>query len=191
MEFVIPLSNNREPTFPPIYKRLHQAILSGTLPAGERLSTTRDLAEHLGISRSPTINCLPKASQWAAAALESMCRRVGRDCADERKPVGYPEAIALGLGDAKAVEAVGSPRRRTSPFRYDCVHGRSLIESFLRGDVATNSVAACATGSGSRIGKRNSVINQFEAAALCVGELCVAGVEQSQMWRLVPRSHFT
>ena len=44
MELVIPLSKSGEPFFRQIYKGLRQAILSGAVPSGERLPSTRDLA---------------------------------------------------------------------------------------------------------------------------------------------------
>src|SRR5580698_8771574 len=52
MELAIPLSKGGEPLFRQVYSGLRQAILSGVLPAGSRLPSTRDLAEQLGISRT-------------------------------------------------------------------------------------------------------------------------------------------
>src|SRR5258708_20824798 len=52
MELAIPLSKKGEPLFRQVYLGLRQAILSGAFPAGERLPSTRDLAEQLDISRT-------------------------------------------------------------------------------------------------------------------------------------------
>jgi hypothetical protein len=52
MELAIPLSGNGEPLFRQVYVGLRKAILTGSLPAGARLPSTRDLAEQLGISRT-------------------------------------------------------------------------------------------------------------------------------------------
>ena len=49
---VIPLSKQGQPLFRQVYSGLRQAILSGALRTGERLPSTRDLAEQLGISRT-------------------------------------------------------------------------------------------------------------------------------------------
>ncbi|MBV9404593.1 MAG: GntR family transcriptional regulator, partial [Acidobacteriaceae bacterium] len=50
MQLAIPLSKEGEPLFRQVYRELRQAILSGTLRPGERLPSTRHLAEQLGIS---------------------------------------------------------------------------------------------------------------------------------------------
>jgi GntR family transcriptional regulator/MocR family aminotransferase len=55
MELAIPLSENGEPLYRQVYVGLRRAILSGNLPVGEQLPSTRDLAEQLGISRTVTI----------------------------------------------------------------------------------------------------------------------------------------
>ena len=52
MQLVIPLSRAGEPLSRQIYGGLRSAILSGTLRSGERLPSTRDLAEQLGVSRT-------------------------------------------------------------------------------------------------------------------------------------------
>ena len=49
---MIPLSNRDEPLFRQVYGRLRNAILDGTFPAGDKLPSTRDLAEQLGVSRT-------------------------------------------------------------------------------------------------------------------------------------------
>ncbi len=52
MEFAIPLSRRGEPLFRQVYRGLREAVLNGTFRAGERLPSTRELAESLGISRT-------------------------------------------------------------------------------------------------------------------------------------------
>jgi len=49
---VIPLSKSPEPLFREIYRRLKEAILSGVFREGEKLPSTRVLAEQFGISRT-------------------------------------------------------------------------------------------------------------------------------------------
>src|SRR5690242_21908367 len=52
MGLLIPLSKGREPLFRQIYAGVRRAILSGALRSGERLPSTRDLADQLGVSRT-------------------------------------------------------------------------------------------------------------------------------------------
>ena len=55
MKLAIPLLESSEPLFRQVYACLRKAILSGGFPAGERLLSTRDLAEQLGISRTSVV----------------------------------------------------------------------------------------------------------------------------------------
>ena len=52
MPLAIPLSRDGEPLSRQIYLWLRQAILHGTLSPGERLASSRELAEQLGVSRT-------------------------------------------------------------------------------------------------------------------------------------------
>jgi len=52
VQFTIPLSEPGESRYRQIYLRLREAILSGALRGGEKLPSTRDLAEQLGVSRT-------------------------------------------------------------------------------------------------------------------------------------------
>ena len=55
MQLVIPLSKNGGPLFRQVYQGLRAAILSGTFLSGEKLPSTRDVAEQLGISRTAVL----------------------------------------------------------------------------------------------------------------------------------------
>lgn len=55
MDLVIPLSPRGEPLYRQLYGGLRQAILNRTFAAGQRLPSTRDLAEQLGISRTVVV----------------------------------------------------------------------------------------------------------------------------------------
>src|ERR1700684_444476 len=52
MQLLIPLSRRGEQLFRQFYRGLRQAILAGTIRAAERLPSTRELADELGISRT-------------------------------------------------------------------------------------------------------------------------------------------
>jgi GntR family transcriptional regulator/MocR family aminotransferase len=53
MQIAIPLSRTHgTPLFRQVYQGLREAILSGAFSSGEKLPSTRDMADHLGISRT-------------------------------------------------------------------------------------------------------------------------------------------
>src|SRR5260370_41006095 len=92
MLLAIPLSKNQGPLFRQVYVGLREAILAGTLSAGEQLPSTRHLAEQLGISR--TVVLLAYEHLLAEGFVE------GRH--------GAGPYVARGLGAGKA-------RRREDP----------------------------------------------------------------------------
>src|SRR5687768_18405232 len=55
MQFLIPLRRGRDSLSRQIYAGLRHAVLGGTFGAGERLPSTRDLAEQLGVSRTVVV----------------------------------------------------------------------------------------------------------------------------------------
>jgi GntR family transcriptional regulator/MocR family aminotransferase len=135
MELVIPLSRNGEPFFRQIYKGIRQAILSGAFPAGERLPSTRDLAEQLGVSR--TVVLLAYEQLLAEGFAEGrggsgtyVPEGLGRTAPMREMRTATLKLSRYGSAAAAAVEAVDFPRRRASPVRYDFAYGRSAIESF-------------------------------------------------------------
>src|ERR1700744_2763017 len=52
MQLVIPLSRDGEPLFRQVYRGMRQAILNRSIAPGERMPSSRDLAEQLSISRT-------------------------------------------------------------------------------------------------------------------------------------------
>ncbi|NUQ29165.1 MAG: winged helix-turn-helix transcriptional regulator, partial [Acidobacteriaceae bacterium] len=52
MNLVIPISSTGEPLSRQIYHGLRDAVLAGKLRSGERLPSTRELAEQLHVSRT-------------------------------------------------------------------------------------------------------------------------------------------
>jgi GntR family transcriptional regulator/MocR family aminotransferase len=135
MELVIPLSKNGEPFFRQIYKGMRHAILSGALPAGGRLPSSRDLAEQLGVSR--TVVLLAYDLLLAEGFVEGrggsgtyVPEGLGRSTPKREKRAAKLRLSRYGSAAAEAVEAVDSPRRSSLPVRYDFAYGRSAIESF-------------------------------------------------------------
>jgi len=135
MEFAIPLLKNNEPLFRQVYAALRKAILSGSLPAGERLPSTRDLAEQLGISR--TVVVLAYDHLLAEGFVEGR-RGSGTYVASSlsRSTVGRPEKLSnlplsrFGVAVAEAAHKLDFPNRPPSRLRYDFAFGRSDMSIF-------------------------------------------------------------
>jgi GntR family transcriptional regulator/MocR family aminotransferase len=135
MEFSIPLFENNEPLFRQVYAGLRKAILSGSLPAGERLPSTRDLAEQLGISR--TVVVLAYDHLHAEGFLEGR-RGAGTYVSSSLKriTVGTPKNNSslplsrFGAAVAEAAHKLDFPNRPPSRLRYDFTFGRSDMSIF-------------------------------------------------------------
>jgi GntR family transcriptional regulator/MocR family aminotransferase len=135
MELVIPLSRTGGPYFRQIYNGMRQAILTGVLPAGGRLPSTRDLAEQLGVSRTVVLLAydLLLAEGFAVGRGGSgtyVPEGLGRNTPKREKRAAKLRLSRYGLAAAAAQQAVDSPRPRSLPVRYDFAYGRSAIESF-------------------------------------------------------------
>ncbi len=135
MEFAIPLFENGEPLFRQVYAGLRKAILSGSLPAGERLPSTRDLAEQLGISR--TVVVLAYDHLLAEGFIEGR-RGSGTYVSSSlnRGTVGKPKKLSslqlsrFGAAVADAAHKLDFPNRPPSRLRYDFAFGRSDMSIF-------------------------------------------------------------
>ncbi len=130
MEFAIPLSKNGEPLFRQVYVGLRQAILSGAFSVGNRLPSTRDLAEQLGISRTVVLLAY---DQLLAEGFVMGHAGSGTYVSESLKGSGYkkPEKSAklrlsrFGSAVADAAGAVDFPSRQSAPLRYDFAYGRT------------------------------------------------------------------
>jgi hypothetical protein len=141
------------PFFRHIYKGIRQALLSGAFPAGERLPSTRDLAEQLGVSRTVVLLGLRaiarrRLRRGPRRFRNLPVRRIGQDRADQRDPVGHVEAFVLWFGGRRCCGSsrFSAPQSVSSPLRF-CLWPKRNRE-LSPGDVATDSAAVCATGSG-------------------------------------------
>jgi GntR family transcriptional regulator/MocR family aminotransferase len=135
MELAIPLSKKGEPLFRQIYVGLRQAILSGAFPAGDRLPSTRDLAEQLGISRTVVLLAYDQllaegfvvgrggSGTYVSGSLNSSGPK--RPEKSAKLPLSR-----FGLAAAAAAGAIDFPSRQSTPLRYDFVYGRTDMEVF-------------------------------------------------------------
>ena len=135
MDCAIPLFDNGEPLFRQVYTGLRKAVLSGSFPAGERLPSTRDLAEQLGISR--TVVVLAYDHLLAEGFVEGR-RGSGTYVSSSlnRSTVGRPKKVSsllvsrFGTAVAEAPHKLDFPNRPPSRLRYDFVFGRSDMSMF-------------------------------------------------------------
>ena len=134
MQLLIPLSKG-EPLFRQVYAGLRQAILSGTFRAGDRVPSTRDLADQLGISRTVVV--------LAYELLLAEGFVAGRSGSGTYVPAGLATARARGSGKpselrlsrfgasaAAMASRVQFPSPRVTPLPYDFAYGRSDVECF-------------------------------------------------------------
>lgn len=135
MQFAIPLSKRCGPMFQQVYQRLREAILSGTLRAGEKLPSTRDLAEQLGISRTVVLLAYDQllaegyaVGRGGSGTYVTGDVKIGRMTASEKLvPV---KLSSFGSAAAGAWTRMNFPLRLEHPLPYDFSYGRSDVSTF-------------------------------------------------------------
>jgi len=135
MNLVIPISDHAGPLSRQIYSGLRDAVLSGKLRAGERLPSTRELAEQLHVSRTVVLLAY---DQLLAEGYASGRRGAGTyvtGALNLRVMHRQTESFRFRLSQYGRCVAGGPPQirdelRRVKPLRYDFVYGRSNIDIF-------------------------------------------------------------
>lgn len=135
MDFTIPLSSDGTPLFSQVYAGLRSAILSGVLPAGGRLPSTRDLADQLGISRTVVLLAY---DQLLAEGFAEGRRGSGTYVSTslERKSsqrAAKPARLRLsrfGNAASAASSTISLPDPTRRRLRYDFAFGRSDTSIF-------------------------------------------------------------
>jgi GntR family transcriptional regulator / MocR family aminotransferase len=138
MQFVIPLSKRGEPLFRQVYRGLRQAILAGTFRAGDKLPSTRELADELGISRTVVLLAYDQliaegfaagrggSGTYASAGLSGGAARPKR-----LERLAKLQLSRYGAAAAAVASSVDFPGRRSIPLRYDFAYGgRGDVETF-------------------------------------------------------------
>jgi GntR family transcriptional regulator/MocR family aminotransferase len=135
MQFLIPLEPRREPLFRRVYAGLRQAILGGKFRAGERLPSTRDLAEQLGISRTVVVLAYEQllaegfaVGRVGAGTFVAPGLVPGRSSRATRS--AQLKLSRFGSFAAARGAAVDFPALRRTPLRYDFAYGRSVVDCF-------------------------------------------------------------
>jgi GntR family transcriptional regulator/MocR family aminotransferase len=134
VDLVIPLSRRGEPLYRQVYGALRQAILTGTFVAGQRLPSTRDLAEQLGISRTVVVLAYDQllAEGYVAGRAGSGTYVAGGLTPRPAANTPTPARIRLsrfGTAAASIAPTIASTRTAAKP-RYDFAYGRSDVECF-------------------------------------------------------------
>ena len=131
MQLVIPLTPAGEPLSRQIYTGLRRAILSGTLRSGERLPSTRDLAEQLRVSRTVVLLAYDQllAEGFVLGRAGSGTYVAEELAAAPPKSTREPAKLRLSRFGAVARNAATDfPERRLLP--YDFSYRRSPVEGF-------------------------------------------------------------
>jgi GntR family transcriptional regulator / MocR family aminotransferase len=135
VQLTIPLSRGSGPLFRQLYLHLREAILSGDLRGGEKLPSTRDLAEQLGISRTVVLLAYEQLLAEGFAAGETGSgtyvaggMKVGRAVSPAR--CAQIRLSRFGLSAAAAWSRMNFPRRPTRALPYDFAYGRSDLGAF-------------------------------------------------------------
>jgi GntR family transcriptional regulator / MocR family aminotransferase len=135
MQTLIPLARGREPLSRQIYAGLRHGILAGTFGAGERLPSTRDLAEQLGVSRTVVVLAYEEllsegfvagrigAGTYVANGLAAATTGAG-------PPPAQPRLSRFGAFAAGIRAAVEFPPPPPPTLRYDFAYGRSDVDCF-------------------------------------------------------------
>ena len=139
MSIAIPISKEKGPLFRQVYLGLREAILSGAFKRGEKLPSTRDLAEQLGVSRTVVLVAYDQLlAEGYAIGLSGSGTYVSNDIGVSRSG---PSASSIKIRLSRFGESAESswsrvnfpqnfPLERTLPLPYDFAYGRSDLETF-------------------------------------------------------------
>jgi GntR family transcriptional regulator/MocR family aminotransferase len=135
LQSVIPLSAQAGPLFRQVYTGLRKAILSGAFKSGERLPSTRELAQQLGISRTVVLLAYDQLlAEGFAAGRTGSGTYVSSAVAPAGPTISEPSAkvrlAPFGKAAASAWSKVNVPSRRSPALPYDFAYGRSDLAIF-------------------------------------------------------------
>lgn len=135
MQFVIPLPKDNEPLFRRVYRGLREAILRGAFVPGEKLPSTRDLAEQLGVSRTVGLMAYEQLLAEGFATGHAGSGTYVSTAVESRPPAATqrPRKIPLsefGTAAAAAGRKLHLPSRAPRPQAYDFAFGVSDLETF-------------------------------------------------------------
>lgn len=114
---------------------MREAILSGVFPSGDKLPSTRDVAEQLGISRTVVLLAYDQllAEGFVVGRSGSgtyVSSGVGLSQSAPSETSVKLRLSRFGASAATAWSGMNFPRRRTRTLPYDFAYGRSDVETF-------------------------------------------------------------
>jgi GntR family transcriptional regulator / MocR family aminotransferase len=136
MSFVIPLSKNgSSPLTRQIYNWFRQAILQGKMRSGERLPSTRELAEQLHVSRTVAVLAYEQLlAEGFVAGRAGSGTYVSEGLATAHRStqakLAKVKLSSFGLSVEAATSKMNYPSKRTTSLHYDFAYGRSDVEIF-------------------------------------------------------------
>lgn len=136
MSFVIPLlRNGSSPLTRQIYSWFRQAILQGTMRSGERLPSTRELAEHLHVSRTVAVLAYEQllaegfiAGRSGSGTYVSEGLATGHRSAHAR--LAKVKLSSFGYSVEATMSRLNYPNTRAASLHFDFAYGRSDVEIF-------------------------------------------------------------
>jgi GntR family transcriptional regulator/MocR family aminotransferase len=135
VSFLIPLLNDGEPLSRQIYLWFRQAILRDDMKSKERLPSTRELAEHLNVSRTVVVLAYEQLlaegfvrGRPGSGTYVAECLGTGRP--NSRAGRANVRLSRFGRSVLEAAPKIAVPAQRASSPRYDFEYGRSDIELF-------------------------------------------------------------
>jgi len=135
MPLVIPLKRRAGPLFQQVYLGFRQAILSGAFRGGDKLPSTRDAAEQLGVSRTVVLLAYDQllAEGYTVGRAGSgtyVSREIGTTHSARPADSAKLHLSRFGSSAASAWEKMNFPQRRMPSLPYDFAYGRSDVDTF-------------------------------------------------------------
>jgi GntR family transcriptional regulator/MocR family aminotransferase len=125
MQLTVPLSKKGGPLFRQVYVGLREAILSGAVSGGEKLPSTRDLAEQLGISRTVALLAYDQLLAEGFAVGRAGSGTYVSKSVGTRRPVGSEKSVPVRLSRFGASAAAAWSR-----MNFPVQTGRALPYDF-------------------------------------------------------------
>ena len=134
MPLLIPLSKREEPLFRQVYRGLRKAILDGSFRPGQKLPSTRAIAEQVGVSRTVALMAYEQLlAEGFANGRAGSGTYVSKAVEARRQvPRRSPKVTLSRFGNAAAVASrkIDLPSQAPRPKAYDFAFGISDVETF-------------------------------------------------------------
>jgi GntR family transcriptional regulator/MocR family aminotransferase len=134
MPFAIPLSKTGGALFQQVYIGLRKAILSGAFQRGQKLPSTREVAEQLGISRTVVLLAYDQLlAEGFTVGRSGSGTYVSADVSVRRTRAAESAKLSLsrfGSSAAAAWSRMTFAQPSTPALPYDFAYGRSDLETF-------------------------------------------------------------